>query len=152
MQAWGHRDKTRNYRPADVPSTGPVVPALRPAAARGIIFSAHGTAAPAACGPVFHPHTLLRMLLLIAFFLAALVVGAACGAALGYETRDLRNQPTGKRPWLIFAGVAVVVGSCSAVVNAINEAMTVSAAMKGASVVSGAVAFAITLYIFRKRL
>lgn len=92
------------------------------------------------------------MLLLMAFFLAALVVGAVCGAALGYETRDLRNQPTGKRPWLIFAGVAVVVGSCSAVVNAINEAMTVSAAMKGASVVSGAVAFAITLYIFRKRL
>lgn len=87
----------------------------------------------------------------ILFWLAAVAVGVAVGAALGYETRDLQQQPTGWRPWLIFVGVAAVVIACSLLVLHINETAAPSALTKGIAVLSGALAFAATLFLFRRQ-
>lgn len=85
------------------------------------------------------------------FFLMALVVGVVTGLAIGYETRDLRNQPTGLRPWLTFVGVAAVVAACSAVVSWINETDAPSTQAKGLSILSGAATFCVALYLARKK-
>ena len=85
------------------------------------------------------------------FFLMALVVGVATGLAIGYETRDLRNQPTGLRPWLLFVGVAALVAACSAVVSWINETDAPSTLAKGLSILAGAAAFCVALYWARKK-
>ncbi len=89
--------------------------------------------------------------MVIAFVLIALVVGALCGAAIGYETRDLRSQPTGWRPWVLFVGVALVVAGAAALVERINETVTLSGVAKTGSLLAGAVAFTVALFIVRRR-
>jgi uncharacterized membrane protein YhiD involved in acid resistance len=90
-------------------------------------------------------------MLLLLFILLALIVGVVSGAAIGYETRDLRNQPTGWRPWLLFVGVAAVVAACAALVERINETAPPSGPTKTLSLLAGAVAFAVALYYSRRR-
>ncbi len=89
-------------------------------------------------------------MMLLIFILLALVVGVVSGAAIGYETRDLRNQPTGWRPWLLFAGVAAVVASAAALVGHINEIDPPTGTTKTLSLLAGAVAFALALHRVRK--
>lgn len=84
------------------------------------------------------------------FFLASIIVGITCGAAIGLETRDLRNQPTGLRPWLIFFGVALIVAGCCAVVSYISEHYYPSASIKGMAIITGAVVFTATLFWVRR--
>ena len=80
-----------------------------------------------------------------AFIAIALLVGVVAGVAIGYETRDLRNQPTGLRPWLWFALVAGVIGTCAMLVEWINEVAPPSPTTKTLSLLAGAVAFAVCL-------
>ena len=88
--------------------------------------------------------------MVIAFIFISLVVGVVAGVAIGYETRDLRNQPTGLRPWLWFALVAGVIGTCAMLIEKINETAPPSGTTKTLSLAAGAVAFAVALYLARK--
>jgi hypothetical protein len=89
--------------------------------------------------------------MLILFILLSSIVGVACGAALGYETRDLSEQPTGWRPWAVFAGVTVVVVICCALVEMISETKTLTGPVKTMGLLVGAVAFAVALFVMRRR-
>jgi uncharacterized membrane-anchored protein len=88
--------------------------------------------------------------MIISFIIAALIVGVVAGVALGYESRFLRDQPAGWRPWLVF-GFAVAVGAVgSYFVNYINETNPPSTAVKGLAVLAGALAFSISMYLTRR--
>lgn len=87
----------------------------------------------------------------IIFVLAAIILGVVAGAGLGYESRFLRDQPEWWRPWLVFAVVIVVGVVCTLLVNYINETDPPSATTKGLSILAGAVAFSISMFIARKR-
>lgn len=89
--------------------------------------------------------------MVLAFILIALVVGVVAGVAIGYETRDLRNQPTGLRPWLWFVLVAAVIGTCVVLVDQINQTAPPSGATKTLGLLAGAVAFAVALVWSRRR-
>ena len=88
--------------------------------------------------------------MLILFILLTLVVGVIVGAAIGYETRDLREQPTGWRPWLLFVIVAGLVAGCAWLVERINETEPLSGPTKTLVLLGGAVAFAISLFFARR--
>jgi drug/metabolite transporter (DMT)-like permease len=87
----------------------------------------------------------------IIFFLAAIILGLVAGAGLGYESRFLRDQPEGWRPWIVFSVVIGVGVVCSALVNHINETDPPSTSIKGLSILAGAVAFSISMFIARNR-
>jgi len=89
--------------------------------------------------------------MVLAFIALALVVGVVAGVAIGYETRDLRNQPTGWRPWLWFVLVAGVIGTCAMLVTRINEVAPPSATTKTLSLLAGAAAFVAALFLSRRR-
>lgn len=84
------------------------------------------------------------------FFSIALAVGALCGALMGYETRDLKRQPGGWRPWLLLALVAIAVVSGAVAVEQINATVTVSTLAKGLSAAAAALAFVVALIAVRK--
>jgi len=87
----------------------------------------------------------------VVFIIIAIAVGALCGALMGYETKDLKKQPGGWRPWVFLVLVAVVVISGAILVEKINSISAISTATKSVSILGAAVAFAISLAAVRKK-
>lgn len=85
------------------------------------------------------------------FLAIAGVVGALCGSLMGYETRDLKQQPRGWKPWLLLCAVAVVVIAGAIAVERINAVAAPSAWVQGFSIGVAAVAFVVALVITRRR-
>ncbi|MDP2006083.1 MAG: hypothetical protein Q8K45_10445 [Rubrivivax sp.] len=85
------------------------------------------------------------------FLAIAALVGALCGALMGYETRDLNKQPGGWKPWLLLCSVAVAVITGAIGVEKINEQAPPSAMTQGLGVAVAALAFFAALIIARRR-
>ena len=87
----------------------------------------------------------------VLFFAVTIIVGALCGALMGYETRDLNKQPSGWKPWLLFLLVGVAVVSSALLVEKINSLSELSSLTKSLALVAAAVAFVVCLLVARRR-
>jgi len=87
----------------------------------------------------------------VLFFIVAVVVGALCGALMGYETKDLTKQPGGWKPWLLLLLVAAVVVCGALLVEKINEESNLSALTQTLSIAATAAAFWVALVIARRK-
>ena len=87
----------------------------------------------------------------VLFFAVAIVVGALCGALMGYETKDLTKQPGGWKPWVLLVLLAVVVASGALLVEEINTKVSLSGFIKSLSVIAAAVAFWAALVFVRRQ-
>lgn len=87
----------------------------------------------------------------VLFFAVAIVVGALCGALMGYETKDLTKQPGGWKPWVLLVLVAVVVASGALFVEKLNAEVTLSGLTKSLSVIAAAAAFWAALVLARRK-
>jgi CDP-diglyceride synthetase len=77
----------------------------------------------------------------LVFFALALVVGAVCGAALGFELRPDELKVAPGRSWLALVGVAVVVSLCAVAVESINKTEPPSDTVKALCLLAVALAF-----------
>lgn len=87
----------------------------------------------------------------VLFFAVAIVVGALCGALMGYETKDLTKQPGGWKPWVFLVLVTLVVAAGALLVEKINTEVPLSGLTQSLSVGAAAAAFLAALLLVRRK-
>jgi cytochrome bd-type quinol oxidase subunit 2 len=83
---------------------------------------------------------------MVQLFLLALVVGAACGAVLGYEMRPRASGRNSWPHWAGFAGAAVVVSLCALAAERINQTEHPSATVKAVCVLAVVASLALAVW------